>query len=159
LTPFQIEGGPITLVNRGFVPDGAAVPAPPSGTLRIGGYARQTEVRETGQLSDDASSTTDQVRRVDIPLISKKLDLDLAPVYVSFIGSQPASPTPPTPVPAPDLSGGPPHVGYTVQWCIFSVCAVVGWVFAVRRTAHQRRRQSQTDATSELSADPARPSA
>jgi len=38
------------------------------------------------------------------------------------------------PVLAPELTSGS-HLSYAVQWFIFSLCAVVGWVFAVRKSA------------------------
>ena len=142
LTPFQIDGGPIVIVNRGFVADGIDPPPPPVGTLLVGGTARTSEVRRTGELTDNSDGATTQVRRIDLPLISKNLGLTLAPVYIDFIASKPASDSPPIPVPAPDLSGGPPHVSYTVQWCIFSICAIVGWVFAIRRSLRNRRRDA-----------------
>lgn len=141
LTPFQIEGGPIIIVNRGFIADGQPVPAPPSGTLTIGGTARTTQVRETGQLTDsNDGSNPSEVRRIDLDLIGTRLNTTIAPVYLDFIASKPPSQRPPAPTPAPDLSGGPPHVSYAIQWTIFSICVVVGWVFAVRRSLRNRRR-------------------
>jgi len=90
--------------------------------------------------------------------MSKLLGVDLAPVYIDFIASKPPSESPPIPVPPPDLSGGPPHVSYTVQWCIFSICAIVGWVFAIRRSLRNRRRDQVKDDL--VSVDgPAQPSA
>src|SRR4051794_9192625 len=108
LTAFQIDGGPIVIVNRGFVPGDTEVQAPPSGTLLIGGTARTTQIRRTGELTDDASAHETEVRRVDLPLIEQRLGTDVAPVYIEFIASKPAAEEPPIPVPPPDLSGGPP---------------------------------------------------
>jgi cytochrome oxidase assembly protein ShyY1 len=140
LTPFQIDGGPIVIVNRGFVANGQPVPDPPAGTLRIGGTARRSEVRRTGELTDNNDGATTEVRRIDLPVIATKLGITVAPVYIDFIASEPASPTPPSPVPVPNLSGGPPHVSYTVQWIIFSIAVVVGWVFAIRRSRRNQDR-------------------
>jgi len=138
LTPFQVDGGPIVIVNRGFVPYGADVPAAPTGNLVIGGTARTTQRHQAGELTDNRDGVATEVRNVDLPLISQRLGIDVAPIYVELIASKPPTPVPPTPVPPPDLSGGPPHLSYTVQWCIFSVCVVVGWVLAVRRSARKR---------------------
>jgi cytochrome oxidase assembly protein ShyY1 len=63
-------------------------------------------------------------------------------VYLDLVASDPPSPTPPEPVPPPDLSGGPPHLSYTFQWLIFSLCAAAGWVFAVRRSVRTRRAKA-----------------
>ena len=141
LTPFQIDGGPVLIVNRGFVPDGQPAPAPPSGTLIVGGLARTTQVRQTGQLTDNNDGgKLDEVRRIDLDLISKRVGTPVAPVYIDLIKTVPPSAAPPAPTGLPDLSGGPPHVSYTVQWCIFSVSVLVGWVFAVRRSKRTRQR-------------------
>lgn len=145
LTPFQIDGGPIVVVNRGFIAEGQAVPDPPAGTLRVGGMARTTEVRQTGQLTDDNDGAqSNELRRIDLDLISKRLAVPLAPVYLDFIASDPPSPQPPAPPLAPDLSGGPPHVSYTIQWITFSMAVLAGWVFAVRRSVRTRRREANT---------------
>ena len=145
LTPLQIDGGPIVIVNRGFIAEGQAVPDPPAGTLRVGGMARTTEVRQTGQLTDDNDGAqSNELRRVDLDLISKRLAVPLAPVYLDFIASDPPSPLPPAPPLAPDLSGGPPHVSYTIQWITFSMAVLAGWVFAVRRSVRTRRREANT---------------
>lgn len=138
LTPFQIDGGPVVIVNRGFIADGQPVPDPPAGQLRIGGTARRSEVRRTGEFTDNNDGAAAEVRRIDLPVIAAKLGIDVTTVYLDFIASDPASPTPPAPVPAPNLTGGPPHVSYTVQWIIFSLAVVAGWVLAIRRT---RRNQ------------------
>jgi cytochrome oxidase assembly protein ShyY1 len=161
LTPFQIDDGPIVIVNRGFVPAGDDVPAAPSGTSLIGGTARTTQIRHTGELTDNKNGVATEVRRVDLPLIGQRLGLDVAPVYIDFIASEPAASEPPVPVPPPDVSGGPPHLSYTIQWCIFSVCVAVGWVLAVRRSARKYSRPTTPDAAPAVSADehPAVPSA
>lgn len=140
LTPFRIEGGGVVVVNRGFVADGAAISLPPMGTLVVGGTARLSQARKTGELTDNDSGATNEVRRVDLALIATRLGAPIEPVYIELIATQPDSPQPPDPVPAPNLDGGPPHLAYAIQWIIFSVCVAVGWVFAVRRSVRTRRR-------------------
>lgn len=153
LTPFQIDGGSIVLVNRGFVPDNAQVSAPPTGTSTIGGTIRATQDRRLGELTDNASGDDIEVRRVDLPLISERLDLDLAPVYLDFIASDPAAAQPPIPVPPPDLTGGPPHLSYTIQWLVFSIAVAVGWVLAVRRSSRTNRKRLAAEGASTGPAD------
>ena len=143
LAPFQIDGGPIIIVNRGFIALDAATPPAPEGDLVIGGMARTTEQHQTGQLTDNNDGATNQVRLIDLPALAKRLQVDLAPVYIDFQAADPPLAPPPAPVAAPDLSGGPPHVSYTIQWCIFSICVVAGWVFAVRRSVRTRRRAAE----------------
>ena len=154
LTPFQIANGPVIIVNRGFVPTGITVTAAPSGTLKIGGTARTTQVRNTGELTDDPSASNTEVRRVDLSFIAEHINIAVVPIYIDFIASQPASASPPVPVPPPNLGGGPPHVSYTVQWLFFSLCAIAGWVFAVRRSAMTRRQAAALPASTEPPAVP-----
>jgi len=141
LTPFQIDGGSIVLVNRGFVPDNGDVTPPPTGKLTIGGSIRATQDRRLGDLTDNASGDDAEVRRIDLPIIEERIGIDLAPVYLDFIGSDPASAEPPIPVPPPDLTGGPPHLSYTFQWLAFSIAVAVGWVLAVRRSVRTNRKR------------------
>lgn len=146
LTPFQIDGGPIVLVNRGFVPGTDEVAAPPTGTFTVGGSIRSTQDRRLGELTDNAAGNDIEVRRIDLPLIAERLDLQLAPVYLDFIASDPASAEPPIPVPPPDLTGGPPHLSYTIQWLAFSIAVAIGWVLAVRRSSRTNRRRLAAEA-------------
>jgi len=154
LTPFQIDGGPIVIVNRGFVADGQPIPDPPAGTLRIGGTARRSEVRKTGQLTDNNDGATTEVRRIELAVVENKLGITVAPIYIDFTKSIPPSPAPPSPVPAPNLDGGPPHVSYTVQWTIFSIAAVVGWVFAIRRSKRNQDRAAAKQAATDAAPTP-----
>ncbi len=160
LSPFQIDGGPVVIVNRGFVPDGVKTPPPPTARLVLGGTVRASQQRRTGELTD-ASGDVAEVRRVELPLIAARLGIEIAPVYLDLIASDPAATEPPTPVPPPDLTGGPPHLSYTIQWLVFSACAAIGWVLAVRRSLHTRTRALAATPPVTLSEDggiPARPS-
>ena len=63
-------------------------------------------------------------------------------MYVELTASDPAEVTPyPVAVEAPELSERN-HLSYAVQWFIFSLCAIVGWVFAVRKSAEADAVQS-----------------
>ena len=138
VTAFQVDGGPLLVVNRGFLGDAQPVPQPLAGPIVIGGRARTFETRRTGELSDDGSSDNDEIRRIDLAVVQQRFGHDVAPVYIDLIASKPAQGPSPVPVPAPSLEGGPPHLSYTFQWIIFSICALAGWVFAVRRSARNR---------------------
>jgi cytochrome oxidase assembly protein ShyY1 len=63
-------------------------------------------------------------------------------MYVDAFASEPPDSSVLEPVVKPDLSEGP-HLSYAVQWFIFSACAAVGWVLAVRYSAAKRRRQAE----------------
>ena len=51
------------------------------------------------------------------------------------------------PIVAPTLDEGP-HLSYTIQWFVFSVCVIVGWVLAVRRSIATRSGKVDEEATS-----------
>jgi cytochrome oxidase assembly protein ShyY1 len=140
VTPLRLADGRLLLVERGFMPGTTAPPAAPSGTVQIAGRLRPSQTRHTGQLSDPSSGVLREAQRVDIPRLAPQLSATPVPMYVELTASRPAEPTPyPAPVTLPELTDGP-HLSYAVQWFIFSVAVVVGWVLAVRKSINARRR-------------------
>ena len=116
-----VAGGGMLMVERGSVPSTAEVaPPPPSGTVRIVGRVRQ--VPSSFVVPAPPSGEPD--------------------VLVQLISSDPADDPSLTPAPLPDITDEGTHLSYAVQWLIFAICAAVGWVIAVRRSA---RSQSLTD--------------
>lgn len=138
VTPLELADGTLVLINRGFVADTLEVPAAPSGTVTVTGRLRETQERTLGQLTEP-DGVLDEVFRIDIPRIAEQLPSPVLPVYVDLLTADPAPGDLPVPLPDPDLSEGP-HLSYMIQWWIFSACAVVGWVLAVRRSIRQHRR-------------------
>lgn len=157
VTPLVLDDGRVLLVNRGFLPLSALssdLPAPPTGEVQVAGRLRAGEVRRTGQISttpaDDSPTGAVEVPRLDIDELEDILGVDLEPVWLSVAGdaegvtlSRPADDASLSPVAEPELSEGP-HLSYAVQWLIFSVCVIVGWVFAVRRSLRTRRLAAPT---------------
>ncbi|MEO1057052.1 MAG: SURF1 family protein [Actinomycetota bacterium] len=143
----------VVLVNRGFIPLTVDAPTPPDGNVEIIGRVRPTQQRQTGQLTDAADGPLTEIRRVEIDRLAPQFDGTVAPIYLDLIESTPpVSDTDPTPVPAPDLDEGP-HLSYAMQWFIFAVCVVIGWVLAVRRSITNRRKDLHRD---DAGSDPAR---
>jgi cytochrome oxidase assembly protein ShyY1 len=141
VTPLRLDDGRILLVNRGFVPLGTTVTAPPSGVVTVEGIARPSEERRTGQLSDPAEGELTEVQRLDLERLAPQLPGEVVPVYVDLLRSSPADDPALQPVTRPDLSEGS-HLSYAVQWFIFSAAVAVGWVLAVRRSIAVRRRRA-----------------
>jgi cytochrome oxidase assembly protein ShyY1 len=140
VTPLRLTDGRLLLVERGFMPGTTTPPAALSGTVEIVGRLRPSEKRHTGQLSDPSSGVLHEAQRVDIPRLAPQLSAGLEPMYVELTASRPAEPTPyPAPVTLPELTEGP-HLSYAVQWFMFSVAVIVGWVLAVRHSINTRRR-------------------
>jgi cytochrome oxidase assembly protein ShyY1 len=136
VTPLRLADGDLLLVNRGFVPESDTAPAPPGGTVTVLGRVRTTEKRTFGGLSDPAEGHLTELHRLDIERMAKQLPAPVLPVSIDLVRSQPSAPSDPAPIPPPELTEGP-HLSYMIQWWIFSACAVVGWVLAVRRSAQK----------------------
>jgi cytochrome oxidase assembly protein ShyY1 len=109
--------------------------------VEIVGFVRPSEVRDRGGLTDaDTGEPLTEIRRIDIPRLAEQFPGSVAPVFVQLIASQPEiGPGDPSPVVLPELDNGP-HLSYAIQWFIFSVCVVIGWVLAVRRSLAVRAR-------------------
>lgn len=138
VTALEQDNGTTVLVNRGFVPIGATPTPPPSGPVEILGTVRASQDRRTGELTDTGLAVT-EVRRIDLEQLAPQFPGTVAPVYLDLVESEPAvTAADPTPIPPPQLDEGP-HLSYAIQWFIFSIAVVVGWVLAVRRSIRTRR--------------------
>ena len=139
VTPMELDDGRILLVERGFVPlDFEAAPAP-AGDVTVEGRVRVSQAHRRGQVTDAAAGELTEVQRLDIGRLADQLPGPVVPVYIELTQSLPAEAGPsPVPVLAPELTSGS-HLSYTVQWFIFALCAVVGWVFAVRKSARAQQ--------------------
>jgi surfeit locus 1 family protein len=135
VTPLRLRDGELVLVNRGFMPDDESAPPPPEGEVVVTGVLRSTQRRGFGGLTDPDGRLT-EFQRLDIERIAEQLPPPVAPVSVDLASTDPPTLNAPIPVPEPELGEGP-HLSYMIQWWIFSVCAVVGWVLAVRRSARR----------------------
>ncbi|HSP29592.1 MAG TPA: SURF1 family protein [Ilumatobacteraceae bacterium] len=146
LTALVTDDGTTVVVNRGFVPLGVDVPAPPTGDVQILARVRLPQERQRGELTDatDSDAPVTEVRRIDLGQLSAQLPGEVAPVYLDLIDSIPAVELgDPVPIPAPTLDEGP-HLSYAAQWFIFAACVVIGWVLAVRRSIRTHRRDALT---------------
>lgn len=153
VTPLDLGDGRTLLVNRGFVPLGFAVPDAPPGDVAVRGVVRPSQERRTGQLSDPSDGALTEVQRIDITRLAPQITGDVIPLYVDLLDSNPPEPDGiPEAVVRPDLSEGP-HLSYAVQWFIFAIAVVVGWVLAVRRSVTKRRADATATPGSPPSTD------
>jgi surfeit locus 1 family protein len=144
VTPLRRPDGTAILVVRGWVPLATSnstvpdVPPPSNGTVTITGRVRPTQNPGALAHRDPATGVLATLARIDIPRIQQQTLYPVAPAYVEMTASTPAPPSAlPTLVPLPELDDGP-HLGYAVQWCIFSACALIGWLLVVRKSAKAR---------------------
>jgi cytochrome oxidase assembly protein ShyY1 len=142
VVPLALADGRLLLVNRGFLPLGLDLPPAPEGEVEVVGRLRPSQERRTGQLTDAATGDLAEAQRVDIERLTPQLGGEVLPMYVDRYDSTPAEPVDLEPVVKPDLSEGP-HLGYAVQWFIFTVAVGVGWVLAVRKSMRTRRRLTE----------------
>lgn len=132
--------GTVLLVNRGFVVLDDDIPPLPDGEVTLTGQVRRSEQRRRGQPADDPDAQLTAIRRVDIDVLAGQFDASLQPVYVQVLSADPPQSAELQQITPPSLDGGP-HLSYTVQWIVFSIAVVVGWVFAVRRSARAPARR------------------
>lgn len=137
INALQLADGSLIIVNRGFVPTGTPLPAPPPGEVQVLARLKDGQVAGTGQPSDDGSQALTEIRRVDLAALGQQFDQPLAPMYLELLESNRAEPDSVSPVAFPELSDGP-HLSYAVQWAIFSISVAVGWLFAVRKSIGAR---------------------
>ena len=142
VVPLDLGDGRVLLVNRGFLPMGEDTPPPPTGTVEVTGRLRPSQERHFAQLSDPAEGTLTEAQRLDIPRLEQQIDGEVVDMYIDAFQSNPADSPALEPVVKPELGEGP-HLSYAVQWFIFTVCAAVGWVLAIRHSAAQRHRQAE----------------
>lgn len=142
VTPMDLEDGSVLLVVRGFLPLGREVPAAPTGTVKVIGLARAPEARRSTDLNTSAGRVS-ELFRLDIDRIAAQTTGEVVPIALVAEASQPADDPSLQPVERPTLSEGS-HLSYAIQWIIFSVAVVVGWVLACRRTlmTHSRSQPS-----------------
>lgn len=139
LTPLVLPDGRAVLVDRGFLPaargpsgsvESAQVPEAPAGTVDLTARVRLSEDAGGAGLDDDTSPPS--VRFVDLDDLADALDGPVAPVWVERVEQVPSEDSTLVAIPAPGLSAGPSLI-YAVQWFLFGVIAVVGFVVLVRR--------------------------
>jgi surfeit locus 1 family protein len=141
VTPLLLDDSRAIFVTRGFISLTDDVPGPSAGTVTVVGRLRETQRRGLTGLTDPPGERI-EFQRLDIPRIAEQLDVPVLPMSLDLLTAEPAvdlAAGDPLPLPDPELSDGP-HLSYMIQWWIFSICAIAGWVFAVRRSARTRQR-------------------
>jgi cytochrome oxidase assembly protein ShyY1 len=136
VTPLQLPNGEILLVNRGFVSLVMTPPVAPSGNISIEARLRQSATRQTGAVTDSRDGDLREAQRIDIGRLTPQLPGPAYDMYVDMLGSNPADSVDLSQIASPILSNGT-HLSYAVQWFFFSVCAIAGWLFAIRREVKQ----------------------
>lgn len=143
LTPLELADGTAVTVNRGWIANSGqleSVPArfrAPDGEVTVTGLVRQTETRGSFGPTDPVSGTLTNLARADVARLDTQVPESLLPLYIQLISQDPTlADGAPSPVPKPIPDEGP-HLGYAVQWAIFSTIAAVGYPLILRRRARE----------------------
>lgn len=150
VTPLETSPGRGVAVLRGWVPvgidPGDPVLAPPAGVVTVDGVVQRTHERGWIGPSDPADGRLDELFRLDVVRLDTQTSVALEPFFVQLTDglgtdgtvAQSASGSGDAPalrlVP-PLESDPPPHLGYAVQWFIFTTIALIGYPMILRRVA------------------------
>ncbi|MFG1608823.1 SURF1 family protein [Actinoplanes sp. NPDC049265] len=135
LTPLVLGDGTAVLVDRGWVPpaEGGAVAAPvapaaPPGTVTVVGQVHRSESRPAPIGRRDGRLDT---RRVAVPKLAAEMPYPLYGAYL--LESAPAPGYLAIPI---DHEDAWQNGGYTVQWWLFAVMALLAYGWQARKEAH-----------------------
>ncbi len=139
LAPLVLEGGETAvLVNRGWVPeeDSYAAYDEPN-PVTINGYIGLTQTinRDTGV----ATAVPDELAwyRVNIEAIQTQMPYELLPVYISQAPNADETQPPFRSEREIDLSEGP-HLGYAIQWFLFSTLLGVMYIAYIYKDVREK---------------------
>lgn len=159
LVPFQVDGGALLVVDRGWVPVGddaqAAddVPAPPTGSVDLVARLRMPEA------PSDRSAPAGQVQAIAPGQVLAAGNVpSTSAAYRWYAGLVSESPSPATALgtlASPSTDPGP-HLSYAVQWWVFALggLAAFGWM-ARREIVDDLAGRAPARATPGVSARPA----
>lgn len=151
VTPLRLAGSDVAvLVDRGWVPDADVVAAAltqyeASGPVTVEGYLAPSEkLRRQPSAVSAPTGALREIYRVDVAAIQPDIPYTLLPFYVKESPRAGGQEEPPfLTAREVDLSEGP-HLGYAMQWFIFSIGLGVAYVIFVN---HQLSRDDEAGTT------------
>jgi len=141
LTPFAVDGGPVVLVDRGYVRpvQGSRVPTiatPPPGPVTITARLRDSEPVVGGKDPFEQDGTQ-QVYSINTAQVSAVTGAPLAGSYLQLVEDQPGGLGV---ISLPRLDAGP-FLSYGIQWIAFGIVAPILLGYFVYAEIRQRRRE------------------
>jgi cytochrome oxidase assembly protein ShyY1 len=141
LTPFAVDGGPVVLVDRGYVRpvQGSRVPTfapPPAGSVTTTARLRDSEPVTQGKdpFRQDGAL---QVYSISTVPVSAVTGVPLAGSYLQLVEDQPGGLGV---ISLPHLDAGP-FLSYGIQWIAFGIVAPILLGYFVYAEIRQRRRE------------------
>jgi cytochrome oxidase assembly protein ShyY1 len=141
LAPFAVDGGPVVLVDRGYVRpvQGSRVPTfapPPRGSVTIVARLRDSEpvVQGKDPFRQDGAQ---QVYSISTVQVSAVTGVPLAGSYLQLVEDQPGGLGV---ISLPHLDAGP-FLSYGIQWIAFGIVAPILLGYFLYAEIQQRRRE------------------
>jgi cytochrome oxidase assembly protein ShyY1 len=145
ITPLVLADGEAVLVDRGWIPANGnitrfpKVPEPPTGTVTVTGRLRPDETTHTTGIHNRTGLPPRQIMLINSTLLDKQVPEKLLSGYMELTSTTPKPQGhQPELLPAPDHSDIGMHLGYAIQWWLFTVMVPVAWVILVRREKRER---------------------
>lgn len=144
LVPFQIENGPVVVINRGWMEAGFGdasktareVPAPPAGEVTV--IARL----HNGEADTGRGAPEGQISSIALGRVADLTGLDVATGGYGLLAEEdPAAASAPIIKDKPDLDTGP-NLSYAVQWYVFALMSYLVYFWSAR----QKVRNDEIDA-------------
>jgi len=147
LVPFQVSGGDVFVVDRGWVPTGNdqdapdVVPAPPTGEVTVVARLKPGEPA----LGDRTGVPgTNQIATIQLSEVQRRVDAEIYDGSYGLVASEsPAPAEAPVKASAPEIDTGL-NLSYFVQWIMFAVGAF-GFLFYVFRQEKRNRMLDEAD--------------
>lgn len=155
VTPFQLQDGPVVLVNRGYVlpVQGTAPPAiepAPTGPITLDARLRVSE-GSSRQPIDEAGHL--QVYNIAPGQIGEAVGLSPVDGYLQLDDGQPGGLGL---IDLPQTDAGP-YLSYGLQWLAFGIMAPLGLAYFVRAEWRERRKAKGQDIVGDTPPTPTEP--
>jgi cytochrome oxidase assembly protein ShyY1 len=145
LVPFQIDGGRVFVVDRGWVPTGNdqdapdVVPAPPTGEVTV---IARVKPGEPAVGDRTAVAGTNQIATIQLSEVQKQVDREIySAAYGQLLSEDPTPASAPVKYAEPEIDTGL-NLSYFVQWIMFAAGAFLFLFYVIR----QEQRNSRADA-------------
>lgn len=136
LAPFETSDNRTVWISRGWIPasgpatDLPTIPPSPVGSIRVEGSWRQFEDVPT---ADQAGLPVGMLAGVDPDALPGGTDVN--GYLQALVADDPAL----TSLPVPSIDEGQ-NISYAVQWLLFALVAMAGWLVFLRREAREDER-------------------